>query len=146
MELHRNEIPLQITFTFRGQGSLYISLTGLLLLSLEVGICCLEKSSCTYGVSYFIYLRLICQSRNQSCLTVRSGKKSSNQESGLGNRGRLKVLNDTKLILNDQEGNSGSFSINLVPFKTFRSPLYMSRTLLKYCLEAICCKKQQKKS
>ena len=35
----------------------------------------------------------------QSRFAVRSGKKSSNQD--LGNRGRLKVLNDTKLTLND---------------------------------------------
>ena len=34
-------------------------------------------------------------------LVVRSGKKSPNQETGLGNRGRLKVLNDSNLILND---------------------------------------------
>ena len=40
---------------------------------------------------------------NQNCLAVRSGKNSANQETGLGNRGtHLKVLNDTKLILNDQ--------------------------------------------
>ena len=32
---------------------------------------------------------------------VRSSKKSPGQETGLGNRGRLKVLNDTKFILND---------------------------------------------
>ena len=36
-----------------------------------------------------------------SRLAVRSGQKSPNQETGLGNRERLKVLNDTKLILND---------------------------------------------
>ena len=36
-----------------------------------------------------------------SSLAVRSGKKSPNQETGLENRGRLKVLNDTKFILND---------------------------------------------
>ena len=30
-------------------------------------------------------------------------KKSPNQETGLGNRGRLKVLNDTKLFLNEYE-------------------------------------------
>ena len=29
-------------------------------------------------------------------------KKSPNQETGLGNRERLKVLNDTNLILNDK--------------------------------------------
>ena len=40
------------------------------------------------------------RSRTQSRLAVRNGKKSPNQEIGLGNRGRLKVLNDTKLILN----------------------------------------------
>jgi hypothetical protein len=36
-----------------------------------------------------------------SRLDVRSSKKSPNQETGLGNRGHLKVLNDTKLIQND---------------------------------------------
>jgi hypothetical protein len=36
----------------------------------------------------------------QSILAVRNGKKSPNQETGSGNRGRLKVLNDTKLIQN----------------------------------------------
>ena len=39
-----------------------------------------------------------------SCLDVRSGKKSPNQETGLGNRGFLMVLNDTKLILNYFKG------------------------------------------
>ena len=33
-------------------------------------------------------------------------QKSPGQETGLGNRGRLKVLNDTKLILKDQRGHS----------------------------------------
>ena len=42
----------------------------------------------------------------ESCVAVRSGKKSPNQETGLGNRGHLKVLNDTKFILNDQAGPS----------------------------------------
>ena len=30
-------------------------------------------------------------------------QKSPGQETGLGNRGRLKVLNDTKLVLNEHE-------------------------------------------
>ena len=30
-------------------------------------------------------------------------QKNPNQETGLGNRGRLKVLNDTKLCLNEDE-------------------------------------------
>ena len=33
-----------------------------------------------------------------SRFTVRNGKKSPNQETGLGNMGHLKVLNDTKLV------------------------------------------------
>ena len=37
----------------------------------------------------------------QSQFAVRHSKKSSNQETGLGNRGHLKVLNDTKLVLNE---------------------------------------------
>ena len=36
-----------------------------------------------------------------SCLDVKNCKKSPGQKTVLGNRGRLKVLNDTKLILND---------------------------------------------
>ena len=40
---------------------------------------------------------------NQNCLAVRSGKKSPNQETGLGNRGCLKVLNDIKFVLNEHE-------------------------------------------
>ena len=35
----------------------------------------------------------------RAALFVRSDKKSPNQETGLGNRGHLKVLNDTKLVL-----------------------------------------------
>ena len=35
----------------------------------------------------------------ESCVAVRSGKKSPNQETGLGNRGHLKVLNDTKFVV-----------------------------------------------
>ena len=34
---------------------------------------------------------------------LRNGKKSPNQETGLGNRGHMKVLNDTKLVLNEHE-------------------------------------------
>ena len=34
-------------------------------------------------------------------LAVRNGKKSPEQQTGFGKKGRLKLLNDTKLILND---------------------------------------------
>ena len=40
----------------------------------------------------------------QSC--CKKWQKSPNQETGLKNRGPLKVLNDTNLILNDWGGNS----------------------------------------
>ena len=40
---------------------------------------------------------------DQSRFAVRIGKKSPNQETGLGNRGHLKVLFDTKLVLNEHE-------------------------------------------
>ena len=53
--------------------------------------------------------------RPQSCLTVRNGKKSPGQETGLENRGRLKLLN--------LEGHSCSFRSNLVSFRSFRRPL-----------------------
>ena len=39
----------------------------------------------------------------KSRLAVKSNKKSPNQVTGLGNRGCLKVLNDTKLVLNEHD-------------------------------------------
>ena len=51
-------------------------------------------------------------------------QKSPNQETGLGNRGPLEILNDTKLILNGEGGHSCSFQTNLVSFRTFRRPLF----------------------
>ena len=44
-----------------------------------------------------IYLLTLCP------LTVRNVKKSPGQETGLGNRGRLKVVNDTKFVFNEHE-------------------------------------------
>ena len=35
--------------------------------------------------------------------SVKNGKNSPGQEIGLVNRGRLKVLNDTKFVLNEHE-------------------------------------------
>ena len=76
-----------------------------------------ESSSIENQISYVDY-------RCQSCLAVRSGKKGPNQETGLGNRGHMKVQNDIKLILNNQGGHSCSFRTNLVSFRTFRCPLF----------------------
>ena len=39
--------------------------------------------------------------QKRSCCKKR--QKSPNQETGLGNRGHLKVMNDTKLVLNEHE-------------------------------------------
>ena len=36
-------------------------------------------------------------------LLLEAAKKSPNQETGLGNRGHLKVMNDTKFDLNEHE-------------------------------------------
>ena len=36
-------------------------------------------------------------------VTMEEAKKSPNQETVLGNRGHLKVLNDTKLFINEHE-------------------------------------------
>ena len=40
---------------------------------------------------------------SRAVLLNRNGKKSPNHETDLGNRGRLKVLTDTKLVLNEHE-------------------------------------------
>ena len=42
----------------------------------------------------------------------------------LWNMGPLKVLNDIKLILGDQEGDIDSFRINSESFRTFRVPIF----------------------
>ena len=48
---------------------------------------------------------------------MRSGKKSQGQETGLGNRGSMKVPNDTKLVLNEHYENHSE------PL-AFRGPLF----------------------
>ena len=59
-----------------------------------------------------------------SCCKKR--QKRPNQETGLGNRGRLKVLNDTKLFLNEPTIHN-QFRINLVSFRTF--PYFLNQFL-----------------
>ena len=44
---------------------------------------------------------------------------------GLGNKSPLKVLNDTKLILDDHRNNLDSFRISLESFRSFRGPLLL---------------------
>jgi hypothetical protein len=59
------------------------------------------------------------------------GKKSW-PVTGLGNRSPLKDLNDSKLILNEFKWLPWLSSINLVPFRTFRGPLYYKPVLVRY--------------
>ena len=52
------------------------------------------------------------------CKKLQKRRKSSNQETVLGNRGFLKVLNDTKLVLSEHEwplNHLGSIRYNLKP-------------------------------
>ena len=46
---------------------------------------------------------------------------------GLGNKGPLKVLNGTKLILDDHGNNLDSFRISLESFRSFRDPLLLKQ-------------------
>ena len=50
-------------------------------------------------------------------------KNSSRPVTGLENKGPLKVLNGTKLILDDHGNNLDSFRISLESFRSFRGPL-----------------------
>ena len=50
-------------------------------------------------------------------------KNSSWPVTGLGNKGPLKILNGTKLILHDHGNNLDSFRINLESFRYFRGTL-----------------------
>ena len=81
----------------------YFALVKNIFTHLELG-CWLLRSFTCYNVYQktfmFINIRQI-SFWNQNGLFVRSGKISPNQETGLEIRGCLKVLNDTRLILND---------------------------------------------
>ena len=66
-----------------------------------------------------------------SSLAVRSGKKSPNQETGFGNRRRLKDLNDTKLVLNEHETSPISQTSFLVG--TFFAVSYCKTALTNFC-------------
>ena len=66
--------------------------------NLHVRTRCLLLNRCSGGSINKIN---VMTASNQSNLAVRSGGKSPGQEIGLGNRRRLKVLNDTKLVLNE---------------------------------------------
>ena len=58
-------------------------------------------------------------------IAVRKANNSSWPVTGLGNKGPLKVLNGTKLILNDHGNNLDSFRISLESFRSFRGPLLL---------------------
>ena len=64
-------------------------------------------------------------------------QKSPNQETGLGNRGHLKVLNDIKLILNEHESPPHNFRFNLVSFKASRGPLFQKPSFLVWTFFAV---------
>ena len=56
-------------------------------------------------------------------LLYETAKNSSWPVTALGNKGPLKVLNGTKLILDDYENNLDSFRISLESFRSFIGPL-----------------------
>ena len=60
---------------------------------------CIQIDLARNFLYFFCQNRKIVECVNQSSV-VRNGKKSPEQKTGLGNRGRLTVLNDTKLVLN----------------------------------------------
>ena len=62
-----------------------------------VYVCC-PLTIFTYMSSINCYLDPLCCKKSQKCQ-----KKSPCQETSLGTRGHLKILNDTKLVLNEDE-------------------------------------------
>ena len=62
-----------------------------------------------------MYLEPVCCNRRQKIVPE--------QLLVLGNKGPLKVLNNTKLILDDLGNNLDSFRISLESFRSFRRPL-----------------------
>ena len=56
--------------------------------------------------------------------TVRNSKKSSWPVTGMRNKGPLKDLNDSKLIVYESKRFPWSPRINFIPFRIFRGPLF----------------------
>ena len=56
----------------------------------------------TKAIAGLLLLQNFCSILEQSCCKKRQ-KKGPGQETGLGNRGCLKILNDTKLVLSKHE-------------------------------------------
>ena len=75
---------------------------------------------------YQVYFLVLCCKKRQN---------SSNQETGLENRGPLNCLNDTKLILNDYGGHTCSFRTNLVSFKNMAPTLGGVKSLVSRYIE-----------
>ena len=78
-------------------------------------------------ISHFfstLYLRCRYICNNWSQFAVRNSKKSSWPVTGLRNRGTLKDLNDSKLIVYESKWDPWSSRINFLPFRIFRGPLF----------------------
>ena len=71
--------------------------------------------------------KLLTGSLDLSCCKKR--QKKSQPRHWLEQQGYMKVLNDTKLILNDLGGHSCSFRTNLVLFRSFRRSLFLYQFL-----------------
>ena len=82
------------------------------------------------------FLLIYAQQAKSNKTAVRNGEKKTEQETGLGNRGRLKVLNDTKLVLNEHEWPLNHLgSIWYMSFKTIkRDPIGYHSDLGQHCL------------
>ena len=62
----------------------------------------LSERGCYYNVvALLLRFQILTKELEPSCYKKR--QKSPSQKTGLGNRGRLNVLNDTKLVLNEHE-------------------------------------------
>ena len=83
-------------------------------------VCFIEplEDSNRFKILYYIYLHILIEP-----VCCKKEQKSPNQETVLENRGHLKVLSDTKLILNKDERPPWSFRINLVSFRASRGLL-----------------------
>ena len=64
----------------------------------------LKKSESSFlFLCYWDFTRFFINFHTRAVLLSKNGKNSPNQYTDLGNRGRLKVLNDNKLVLNEHE-------------------------------------------
>ena len=89
-----------------------------------------------FAYSHLMFYLVSCKRKPYLSRAVRNSKKSSWPVTGFRNRGPLKDLNVSKLIVHESKWFPWSSRINLIPFRIFRGSLFYKPATSK---KLFCC-------